>query len=247
MTHFGLPSKARIRRGLEAMLRLQVVRGFEHGHRDCTDIGRSGCEVSVVFDVGANIGQSADKFAEAFRHARIYSFEPASRTFHALDSAVRNRKNVSCHCLALGRTDGKATLYLTGAPDANSSTNSLIEPRNPVGTELVEMRTIDGFARDANIARVDLLKIDAEGFDLEVLIGAREMLTEQRVAFVLVEVGFDPSDKRHVLFDDVRSFLSQYRFSVFGFYEQQPEWSGEKRLRFANVCFSNESAFQRRD
>ncbi|HEV7704829.1 MAG TPA: FkbM family methyltransferase [Gemmatimonadaceae bacterium] len=228
---------------VEAVLRHQVLRGFEHGHRDCTDIARSGCDISVVFDVGANVGQSAKKFSDAFGGARIYSFEPATGTFVTLEKALRECRNVSCHRLAFGRKDGDATLFLTGAADANSSTNSLIEPRNPVATETVVMRTIDSFAREARIPRLDLLKIDAEGFDLEVLIGARAMLSQQMVAFVLIEVGFDPADKRHVLFDDVRSFLSPFGFSVFGFYEQQPEWSGEKRLRYANACFSNESAF----
>lgn len=246
MTHMRLPSMARLRMGFEAMLRHQVFRGYEHGHRDCTDIARSGCDISVVFDVGANIGQSATKFFDAFRGARIYSFEPTGGTFSTLEKAVRQCPNVSCHRLAFGGKDGSATLFLTGAADANSSTNSLIEPRNPVATETVEMRTIDSFAREARIPRLDLLKIDAEGFDLEVLIGAREMLSRQKVAFVLTEVGFDPTDKRHVLFDDVRSFLMPFGFSVFGFYEQQPEWSGEKRLRYANACFSNEAAFSRR-
>lgn len=240
---FRLPIKASIRKRIESALRLHIVGGSFHGHRDCTDIGRSGCRVSVVFDVGANVGQSADKFGIAFPDAHIHCFEPVSGTFLTLRRHLTGRTNVSCHRLALGSSDGPATLYLTGASDANSVTNSLIRPPNPVGTETVERRTIDSFASDNGIPRIDLLKIDAEGADLDVLVGARSMFSSQKVAFVLTEVGFHPGDARHVLFDDVRSYLLPLGFSVFGIYDQQPEWSGEQRLRFANVCFSNEQAF----
>jgi FkbM family methyltransferase len=240
---FSLPNKASLRKRVESALRLQLVGGSFHGHRDCTDIERSGCRVSVVFDVGANVGQSADKFGAAFPNAHIHSFEPASGTFLTLTRHVTGRANVSCHHLALGSSDGRTTLYLTGASDVNSVTNSLMRPPNSVGEETVELRTIDSFASEHGIPRIDLLKIDAEGADLEVLVGARTMLASQKVAFVLTEVGFHPGDARHVLFDDVRSYLLPLGFSVFGIYDQQPEWSGEQRLRFANVCFSNERAF----
>lgn len=237
---------ASIRKRLESVLRLQIVREPTHGHRDCTDIVRSGCPISVVFDVGANVGQSADKFGNAFPDAQLYCFEPASGTFDTLRRHLMGRTNVRCHHLALGSRVGETTLYLTDHPDANSATNSLIAPNNPVGTETVELRTIDGFASENEISRIDLLKIDAEGADLDILVGARSMLSLQKVAFVLAEVSFHPGDARHVLFDDVRSYLLPLGFHVFGIYEQQPEWTGEPRLRYANVCFSNEKAFSGR-
>lgn len=217
---------ASIRRRLERALRLQIVREPSHGHRDCTDIGRSGCPISVVFDVGANVGQSADKFGNAFPDAQLYCFEPASGTFDTLTRHLMGLTNVSCYHLAFASKVGQATLYLTGRPDANSGTNSLIAPKNPVATEIVKLCTIDVFASDNGISRIDLLKIDAEGADLDILVGARSMFSSQRVAFVLTEVGFHPGDTRHVLFDDVRSYLLPLGFHVFGIYEQQPEWTG---------------------
>lgn len=45
------------------------------------------------------------------------------------------------------------------------------------------------------------------------------MLSLGNIVFVLEEVGFHPEDQRHVLFDDVRSFLLPRGYSVFGFYE----------------------------
>jgi hypothetical protein len=44
-----------------------------------------------------------------------------------------------------------------------------------------------------------------------------------------------------VLFDEVRDFLADRRFAVFGIYDQQLEWSDENRLRYANVYFCRET------
>jgi len=86
------------------------------------------------------------------------------------------------------------------------------------------------------------LKVN-EGFDLEVLKGADSLLSSKCVPFVLVEVGFHPGDSRHVLFDEIRDFLMGKSYAVFGIYDQTLEWSGENRLRFANVCFCSEKSF----
>lgn len=239
---FNLQTRSAIRRRLERAFRLQIISASMHGHRDCTDIEKSGYRISVVFDVGANVGQSADKFNDAFPSAQIHCFEPVIGTFRTLSQHVSGRSNILCHRIALGDRDGEATLYLTGSSDDNSTTNSLIRSSKTVGTEIVTLQTLDHFCLSAGVQRIDLLKIDAEGADLDVLRGAEGMLSASRVAFVLAEVGFHPGDDRHVLFDDVRSLLVPFGFSVFGIYDQQLEWTGEQKLRFANVCFANEGA-----
>jgi len=231
-------TRVRLREGVEELFGVQLFRASRHGHRDCIDLKRSGCQFSVVFDVGANEGDSALRFRAAFPKATVYSFEPVHGTFEDLKRNVGGDDLIKPYQLALGSKDGDATIYLTG----DTYTNSLVKPDRSVGSEVVKVRTLDGFTSENGIERIDLLKIDTEGLDLEVLKGAHKKLSSGRVAFVLVEVGFHPGDARHVLFDDVRSFLVPMGFAVFGIYDQQPEWSGENRLRFANACFCNESA-----
>jgi FkbM family methyltransferase len=229
-----------LRTRLEDLFGVHVGRA-RHGQRDGADLRRSGCAIERIFDVGANVGQSALKFRADFPRAEIHCFEPVHETFEILRRTVSGLRGVHCHELACGSADGEQTIYLTH----QSNTSSLLRPADVVGAQVVKVRTLDHFAAEERIERVDLLKIDAEGYDLEVLRGARELLASARVAFVLAEVGWHPGDTRHVLFDDVRAYLAAFGFAVFGIYDQQLEWTGEPRLRYANACFSNERAFTR--
>ena len=231
-------SKVRIKRAIENLLGLHIMRRDYHGYRDCSDIEHCNCRIAAIFDVGANIGQSALKFRIAFPKAKIYCFEPIGKTFEMLKENTKEYANLTYHQIALGSREGEAEMYLT----EQSNASSLIRPDTVIGREVVALRTIDGFASDNKIERIDILKIDAEGFDLEVLKGARNMLSSRQIAFVLTEVGFHPGDDRQVLFDDIRSYLLPMGYAVFGVYDQQLEWSGEKRLRYANVCFVREDA-----
>lgn len=214
--------------------RLIVLESAKHGLADTVDLARSGFEIRTIVDVGANTGQSALRFRAAFPRARIASVEPVRATFDELQRRTTGL-DVECHRLALGASCGQATMFLTPF----SETSSLVRPPDDElrGQEDVDVTTLDDFLRDNNIPMVDLLKIDAEGYDLEVLKGASETLSAGRVRFVMAEVNFHPGDERHPLFDDVRELLVSHGFALFGIYGQHLEWSGLPALRFANVVF----------
>jgi FkbM family methyltransferase len=233
--------KKQLNRALENAMGVRLYSIRAHAREDWYDIRKSGSCIETIFDVGANIGQSARKFRDAFPKANIYCFEPVRDLFQELSRNVRGDSQVRCFQMALGSAPGVGKIYLTD----HSTTSSLIEPEESRGVEEVQMDTIDSFCAAHGPERIDLLKVDAEGYDLEVLKGAASLLSSARVAFVLVEVGFHPGDTRHVLFDHVRECLMADGFHVYGFYDQNLEWSGESRLRFANACFANEAAFRK--
>lgn len=234
--------KKAVKRLLDKTLGIRIYSTRPHGRDDCHDLAASGVAFMTILDVGANDGASALKFHEAFPEATIHSFEPGAAAFSALTAACAKFPNIRTHKLALGSSSGEATLYLT----AHSTMSSLIRPDSTTGEEHVIVTTLDAFTTEHGMTSVDLLKIDAEGYDLEVLRGASRLLDRGGVKFVLAEVGFHPDDERHVLFDDVRAYLMPLGFRVYGFYDQQLEWSGENRLRYANACFSHQSVHRRR-
>jgi FkbM family methyltransferase len=232
--------KQPLQRIIERLLRLTVSRP-QHGLRDCADIAASGCSIATIFDIGANVGQTASHFREWFPKATLHCFEPVTSTFEILSRNVAKDSRIICHNIALSDAPGEATIYITD----NSTTCSLETPEHYKRAEIVKLSTIDKVAAKASVDRIDLLKIDAEGHDLMVLKGAAGLLSTGRIPFVLAEVGFTPGDNRHVLFDDVRGLLAPYGHRLYGFYGQTLEWSGESRLRYANALFCNEQAFRK--
>ncbi len=228
--------KKLINRILEKTLGLRVYSIRAHGRDDLFDIKKTGKSISIVFDIGANIGQSAKRFRKAFPQAIIYCFEPVRYLYKELRNNTKNDEGINCYPYAMGSKQESAEIYL-GQYDTVSS---LVKPEYFVGKESVEVDTIDNFVQKENISTIDLLKIDVEGFDMEVLKGANHILSSSYIPFVLIEVGFHPADTRHAFFDDVRDFLLIHGYCLFGIYEQQLEHSGENRVRYANACFYRE-------
>lgn len=206
------------------------------------DVARQvpGFRFETVFDVGANIGQSALEYSEAFPDATIWSFEPFTEAFDELVRVTAKRPNVRCVKLALGSEPGPVTVALGDHHVCNSLLDAVAGPADgPV--ETVTVVTVDDFAAEHGIERIDLLKVDTEGLDLEVLRGAERLLAAGAVSFVQVEVGMGRPARTLVPYEDVRAHLTGLRYELFGIYVQVPEWTGEARLRFANPVFVHES------
>lgn len=141
----------------------------------------------LLLDVGANIGDwslRALSFAQrAGRHAAIHAFEPCAETRNILSDRLTGIADVEIHPFALSATEGKADFFSNGA---GSGTNSLDESSGSV-SERVELITLDSFVEKIGVDRISMLKIDTEGFDLAVLQGARQFLTDGKIELIQFE------------------------------------------------------------
>jgi FkbM family methyltransferase len=225
--------KTRVKRLVEDVFRVRIYSQHPHGRDDCHDIAASGIPIRTIFDVGAHQGSSVLKFRDAFPDASIDSFEPVKETFTALQANVSHLAHVRCHPFALGSHPGEAPIYKI----EHSTASSLVRPDWFADQEMVTVNTLDTFVAEMEVTQIDLLKIDAEGYDLEVLRGAHGTLAAGKVTFVLVEVTFSRGETRFPLFDDVRDLLSVYGFTIFGIYDQERHWSERNRLWYVNACF----------
>ena len=209
---------------------------FQHGRDVTLDLKRRCVRLRTIFDVGANVGQTATAFARAFPEAGIRSFEPFTATFALLRQNTARFPNVFCEQLALGSEAGGVSV-----PLQTSSVNNSIRacPGSPEGgdEETIGVDTLDGYCSTRGVDEIDYLKIDTEGHDLEVLKGARNLLKDHRIGFVQVEAAMTRANCKHVAFAEFDDYLWNFGFVLFGIYEQTPEWDGEARLRFANPVF----------
>jgi FkbM family methyltransferase len=174
----------------------------------------------VIIDVGANAGQWTLRCARQFPQARIHALEPVPDTFRKLSSAVKAFPNIQLHCTALGREWGELPLLLAEDPTMSRFAPTASTDR----TTVVRVVTLAEFCRDHDIGPIDLLKIDTAGHDLEVIVGAEEVL--DRVDFLQCVVSANPHNRFHASFEEVLQHLRGRGFSVYRICDQTMEWTG---------------------
>ena len=191
--------------------------------------------LATIFDVGANVGQSTSAFRQLSPASKIFAFEPVKKTFEELSQAFQGDDKVQCYNLALGE---KSTTALIQAQGTNTM-NRVLEageaaPKHPV--EEVQIDAGDRFCEAEHVDSIDFLKIDTEGYDLNVCKGFILMLVQQRIGLLQVEVGMHPGNSVHVPFEAFKALLEPLGYSVFKIYDQVME-SRRPNLRRANVVF----------
>ncbi len=131
----------------------------------------------VLFDVGANIGWYSLLFSKRFKKSLIYSFEPIPENFSFLKkNIIKNRsKNITAFNLALGSQNGKVDFYYFPEASILSSEKNLLSC--PKATKIVcNMQTLDSFVLFNQVNRIDFIKCDIEGGELNFIKSAKNTI-----------------------------------------------------------------------
>jgi FkbM family methyltransferase len=181
--------------------------------------------VQVIFDVGANEGQTSKHLAREFPRAAIYAFEPSKVTHDILRSRMAEFSQVLPRQIALGDSPGRKSLLIE---PGWTQMNRIVDHAGETPLECVEqvqVTTIDEFCTSESISRIDILKTDTEGYDLQVLRGGDKML--EAVQYVVSEVTFAGDDALHTRFHEVDALLSGVGFGLYALYhyEHRPDKS----------------------
>lgn len=159
------------------------------GEKKAMRIGVHGKSVPVVFDVGANEGQWCKELLAICPSARIHAFEPQQNLAAKIKS---NYPSVAVNNMALGDVAGALQLF-DYADQPGSQHASLLRGvidglhHGNARSESVTVGTLDDYCTQHEVGHIDLLKIDVEGFELKVLLGAKRMLTENRIDVIQFE------------------------------------------------------------
>lgn len=153
-----------------------------------------------VWDVGANVGFYTKRFASLVgEHGRVVAFEPSPDSAADLRRAVDERRNVAILPVALG--DSKSTVPFRKGEDELSATSRIVEPRAEA-TETseslvrVEMARGDELIRSERACHPNVVKIDTEGYELDVLRGLSGIMESPSLRTVCVEVHFSLLEER---------------------------------------------------
>lgn len=174
----------------------------------------------LIFDVGANVGQSATQFRALFPSASIHCFEPGRSTFQTLARTVAGDRNISAWNCGFGAEVTEKQFF--------ENEESVMSSFLPLGadawaknvtTTTMHIDTVDNFCGTREIENIDLLKSDTQGYDLEVLKGAERMLSSGAIKLVYLELNFAKIYAGQASPGRIYDFLIDRGFRLFSLYQ----------------------------
>lgn len=204
-------------------------------------IARYLCEDPVIVEAGAFDGKDTRANATFWNTSTIHAFEPVPDIYELLQYNTRELSNVHIHNLALSSTRGVATFHVSEKPSRPGKpfqAGSLHEPRERLQwsdaryTRTIEVQTttLDQWADEQKIQKIDLLWLDAQGHELDILKGAHTILPQ--VSAIYTEVHFIHAYEGQPLYEELKAWLENH-----GFTQVAQDFQDQSRWFFGNVLF----------
>lgn len=203
-------------------------------------------EIDLVLDVGANTGQFASHIRQCGYAGKIVSFEPLSSAHGVLmQSCTSDSKWDAYPRCALGDYIGSAEINIAGNSESSSILPMLESHRSAapesayLGKEIVPIKTLDSVAEPyLKDARAPFLKIDTQGFEWQVLDGARDTLPH--IKGILVELSLVPLYEGQHLWQEVIERLEVAGFTLWAFKPVFSDVTQGRTLQVDGVFFRTE-------
>lgn len=185
----------------------------------------------LILDVGANKGQTIRRFLNLFDSPTIHAFEPVEEAIQEIRDKYSNHKNIFINNYALG--DKKETRNFNISHRTENSTFHQFSPNTKwlktrsqqydVGmneyvkkVQKVNVETIDDYVAKNKIEKIDILKMDTEGYEDKVLDGAINTLRENKIKIVVTELIFDNGRDKYLSFSDLEKYLIPNNYRLVG-------------------------------
>jgi FkbM family methyltransferase len=176
----------------------------------------------VVFDIGANIGEISLYAARRVgEEGSVYCFEPIPALYETLSFNVSRNDLAQAYPIRMGVSNklGMVPIYRSDSRFADGTVHeglgTLYPMKNrttPVGE--IQLTTLDAFCEEKQIHRLDLIKIDVEGSELDVLMGGEQTLRRYRPRLI-IEVQKQTADASGVNAEDILDYLEKFDYSFF--------------------------------
>ncbi|HCN04581.1 MAG TPA: hypothetical protein DIS79_03090 [Bacteroidetes bacterium] len=141
---------------------------------------------SSFLDIGAQMGYITLEAAVANKRGHVFAFEPEPANFTRLidNISINSINSIRTYNTALGATTGDLDLYLA---EANSGAHSAFQSNANVSEKKVRvpMRTLDSIVEQDSIKDISMIKLDVEGYELEVLRGATQVLRQHKPMLIV--------------------------------------------------------------
>lgn len=187
----------------------------------------------LVLDVGANVGQFATDLFSYGYSGKLISIEPSRSSFEKLVFNCRKYPSWQGHNIAFGDKNGSQTLNISANNGLSSSILDMNEvhatefPESQIiGKEEILVQTLDNFLKtNSDLGEVSLLKMDVQGFEKNVILGAQDNIS--KVRHCLIEVSLLELYKNEASLLEIISLLDSNNHRVIDIHRGIKSKSGE--------------------
>lgn len=180
----------------------------------------------VIFDVGAYDGRTSILYRQVFKNAEIYAFEPSINAHRILCDKSLDFKLFCPLNIALSNFSGIGTFYV----NKNDTTNSLMktdkissknwgESFETVKKYSVDVIKVDDFCSNFQIDKIDILKLDAQGSELDILDGAKNMLRQKKIGLICTEIHALPAYKNQCKMWEYFEYMEKIGYGLVGIFQ----------------------------
>lgn len=184
-----------------------------------------------VLEAGAAGGEDTIEWAQLVKKGMVYAFEPVPKSFDVVKSKVRHLPNVQVHELALSDRSGETTIHISSNEKQEGSlptSSSILPPLEHTSfhphikfneTLTVKVSTIDSWAKENRVEKIDIMWLDMQGGEMAALKGAEEIIKTTQVIYT--EVSLKPMYDQSPLYPEFKAWMDKQGFKVA---EEFLEW-----------------------
>lgn len=182
--------------------------------------------LTIAFDIGSHKGETLEYFQKIKDIKKIHAFEPQTFIYKKLIKKYNSNKTIILNNIALSNNSKEKIFYINSLSSTSSFSllnkrsfwlkikNFILNEKNLIKNSIIiKTSTVDNYVINNNIGMIDLLKIDTEGHELEVLIGAQKTIDEKKINYILLEIHTSKMYKNYSK-EKIEEFLKKNNFTL---------------------------------
>jgi FkbM family methyltransferase len=192
--------------------------------------------IRTCLDIGANVGNYT-KALHSHLNCIVYAFEPSTSSFVELQKVeAENAGRVVALRTAVADFNGAATLFSRGERAATATLDKNLMPIGVRGEE-VPVTTVDHVVEELSLKQLDFIKIDTEGYEREVLLGARKTIERFKPRFIQFEFNILQLRRNYTLhsLSELLPEYELYRLLPRGWIKIKPAHFVDNIFMFCNI------------